>query len=79
MNPREFFYAVAQMRQAQREYFKLRTPDNLRRARWLEGEIDREIARTKAIVEAMERDGVTYINRNGNQQLNVNTRIEEPG
>lgn len=52
MNAREFFYLVAQMRQAQREYFADRTQQGLRRARALEGEVDKEIARVKAIVAA---------------------------
>lgn len=49
MNAREFFYLVAQMRQAQRNYFKHRDQVMLRVARKLEEEIDREIARVKEI------------------------------
>lgn len=54
MTSREFFYLVAQMRTAQREYFKLRVPDNLRKARYLEGQVDREIARVKRVLEEVE-------------------------
>lgn len=54
MNPREFFYAVAQMRSAQRNYFKNRDQMTLRAARKLENIIDAEIARVRAIVDAQE-------------------------
>lgn len=50
MTPREFFYLVAQMRQAQSDYFEFRTQERLRRARALEGDVDREIRRVKAIM-----------------------------
>lgn len=50
MTPREFFYLVAQMRQAQCDYFEIRTQERLRRARALEGDVDREIRRVKAIM-----------------------------
>lgn len=50
MNAREFFYLVAQMRSAQKEYFKVRCEQNLRRARALEGDVDREIRRVKDIM-----------------------------
>lgn len=50
MNAREFFYLVSQMRSAQKEYFKVRCEQNLRRARALEGEVDREIRRVKDIL-----------------------------
>lgn len=50
MTHREFFYLVAQMRAAQSEYFKTRNPNVLRAARKLEGEVDREIKRVRAIV-----------------------------
>lgn len=51
MNAREFFYLVAQMRTAQKEYFETREQNKLRAARKLEGEVDREIKRVRAIVE----------------------------
>lgn len=49
MTPREFFYLVAQMRQAQRDYFKSRDRKVLALARALEGDVDREILRVKAL------------------------------
>lgn len=51
MTPRDFFYLAAQVREAQKAYFKSRDPLVLRAARKLENEIDREIARVRAIVE----------------------------
>lgn len=54
MNAREFFYLVAQMRAAQSEYFKSRTDRALRMARALEGDVDREIRRVKAIINGQE-------------------------
>lgn len=50
MNSREFFYLVAQMRSAQQDYFKTRDQLLLRAARKLENEVDKEIARVRAIV-----------------------------
>ena len=47
MTAREFFYLVARMREAQREYFDTRDRQSLRYARALEGDVDREIRRVK--------------------------------
>lgn len=55
MTAREFFYLVSQMREAQRDYFKTRDQVILRRARALEGDVDAEIFRVKAIIAADER------------------------
>lgn len=49
MTAREFFYLVSQMREAQNDYFRERDQRTLRRARALETEVDKEIARVKAI------------------------------
>lgn len=54
MNAREFFYLVAEMRQAQKNYFKTRDQQTLRAARALEGDIDREIARVKEVIYRQE-------------------------
>lgn len=54
MNSREFFYLVAQMRSAQKEYFKSRDQLVLRAARKLENEVDKEIARVRAILNESE-------------------------
>lgn len=50
MNHREFFYLVAEMRSAQKAYFKTRDPNVFRAARKLENELDREIERVRALV-----------------------------
>lgn len=54
MNAREFFYLVAQMRAAQIDYFAERSQAALRKARALEGDVDREIKRVKALVAEVE-------------------------
>lgn len=51
MNNREFFYLVCNMRRAQRNYFKERSNMNLRIARALENDVDREIRRVESILE----------------------------
>lgn len=51
MNSRDFFYMVAQMREAQKAYFKTRDPKVFRAARKLENEIDREIERVRVLVQ----------------------------
>lgn len=55
MNAREFFYLVARMRTAQKEYFRARSQDNLRRARVLEIEVDNEIHAAKEAIARIER------------------------
>lgn len=50
MNAREFFFLVSSMRRAQRDYFNTREQLDLRRARALENEVDREIDRVKQIL-----------------------------
>lgn len=56
MTAKEFFYLVAQMRQAQREYFASRDQRKLRACRALEGDVDREIHRVKDILQQQEHD-----------------------
>lgn len=56
MTPREFFFLTWRMRKAQKEYFSLRTNDNLRRARALEGDVDREIRRVADIMAIPEME-----------------------
>ena len=48
MNAREFFEKVCEMRQAQKTYFKTRDQRDLRYAKVLETEIDKEIDRVRA-------------------------------
>lgn len=52
MNAKEFFYAVAEMRSAQREYFSTKSQKVLVKSKILEKQIDLEIERVKAIIEA---------------------------
>lgn len=54
MTPREFFYVVSQMRQAQIDYFRTRSQLDLRRARVLENNVDLEIRRVKEIIGAAQ-------------------------
>lgn len=54
MTAREFFYLTSNMRQAQTQYFTTRRPEHLRAARRLEREVDDEIRRVKAILEASQ-------------------------
>lgn len=50
MNAREFFYLVAQMREAQRAYFETHDRVTFRACRALENDVDREIRRVRAIL-----------------------------
>lgn len=49
MNPRTFFEKVALMREAQKDYFRTRSRDALRKSKALEAELDREIERVRAM------------------------------
>lgn len=50
MTAREFFEKVAEMRMAQRDYFKNRDKDTLIRSKTLEKEVDDEIKRVTEIL-----------------------------
>ena len=54
MNAKQFFVLVARMRDAQRQYFKHRTYDNLQTALQLEQDIDKEILRVKLSLSQQE-------------------------
>ena len=54
MNTKQFFVMVARMRDAQRQYFKHRTNDNLQTALQLEQDIDKEILRVKLSLSQQE-------------------------
>lgn len=54
MNHRDFFYLVAQVREAQKAYFKTRDSNVFRACRKLENELDREIDRVRQIVSASD-------------------------
>lgn len=49
MNPKQFFDKVVELRQAQREYFRTRLPEALRKSKAIEAEIDKEIKRVQQI------------------------------
>lgn len=51
MNAREFFYLVAQMREAQKAYLATRDGKVFRACRKLENEVDHEIQRVREIVK----------------------------
>lgn len=50
MTAKEFFYLVAEMREAQKEYFETRSRQVFRACRALENDVDREIRRVRAII-----------------------------
>jgi hypothetical protein len=50
MTAREFIYKVAQMRQAQKDYFNQRSPQILRAAIRLEHEVDKELDTLKSMI-----------------------------
>ena len=56
MTPKEFFYAVSNMRDAQKAYFKTRSQSNLRAARAAERSIDEEITRVKNYLYDLEHN-----------------------
>ena len=50
MNSKEFFYLVAEMREAQKAYFETRSKTVFRACRALENDVDREIRRVRSII-----------------------------
>lgn len=52
MNAREFYDAVVKMRNAQREYYKFKSRNNLVKAKRLEKVVDDEIVRVNERLEA---------------------------
>lgn len=50
MDPKAFFNKVALMRQAQKEYFRTRSQEALRKSKALESEIDKEITRVNNLL-----------------------------
>lgn len=58
MNPREFFWLVAEMRDAQRRYFKSRDRKVFIAARALEDEVDAEIKRVKQVLTQEHEQGL---------------------
>lgn len=62
MTSREFFFLVAQMRDAQRRYFRDRDRAVFLAARALENDVDHEIARVRAILLANEDENKPGLN-----------------
>ena len=54
MNSRTFFEKVSLMREAQKEYFRTRSHDALRKSKALEREIDEEIDRVNRLLNLPE-------------------------
>lgn len=54
MTSREFFWLTAQVRAAQQTYFRTRAQQDLRLCKVLEGQLDAEIERVKAITGPSE-------------------------
>lgn len=50
MTAKEFFYLVAEMREAQKAYFETRSKNVFRACRALENNVDREIRRVREIL-----------------------------
>lgn len=71
MNAQEFFYLVAQMRQAQNDYFRTRSQLDLRHARALERDVDFEIQRAKAIMAVRPPEPTNNTKSNGDAETNI--------
>lgn len=54
MNAREFFELVAEMRTAQKEYFRTRDRQSLARSKSVEALVDSEISRVRVLTAASE-------------------------
>lgn len=54
MNAKEFFSLVAEMRKAQKEYFKTRNQTVLQQSKALEKQVDAEIERVKKLTTEPE-------------------------
>lgn len=50
MNARDFFDLVTEMRQKQKDYFKTRSTESLKKSKELEKQVDDEIARVNRII-----------------------------
>lgn len=50
MTSKDFFYLVAEMREAQKAYFETRSQHVLRACRALENNVDKEIRRVREII-----------------------------
>lgn len=55
MTPKQFYDKVVELREAQREYFRTRLPEALRKSKAIEAEIDNEIKRVTRIEKERKR------------------------
>lgn len=55
MTPKQFYDKVVELREAQREYFRTRLPESLRKSKAIEAEIDNEIKRVTRIEKERAR------------------------
>ena len=55
MTPKQFYSKVVELRKAQREYFRTRLPEALRKSKAIEAEIDAEIKRVENILAEREK------------------------
>lgn len=62
MNSRQFFDKVSLMREAQKEYFRTRSHEVLRRSKALEAEIDQEIKRVNGILSGAKPQQLDFFN-----------------
>lgn len=60
MSPYDFFWLVARMRQAQREYFRTRSAAALRESRRLEKDIDAEIERANRFLRERQNPKLNF-------------------
>ncbi len=58
MKPRDFFDAVARMREKQKEYFRTRTSASLSESKRLEKVVDDEIKRVENIIYKQQNPGL---------------------
>ena len=56
MNAKEFFGLVKEMRLQQKEYFKTRSSDVLKKSKALEKRVDDEISRVERILSEREKN-----------------------
>lgn len=56
MNAKDFFGLVKEMRLQQKEYFKTRSSDVLKKSKALEKRVDDEIARVERILSEREKN-----------------------
>lgn len=59
MNSKEFFYLVAEMRSAQKSYFKSRDQRVLVVSKQLEKQVDAEIDRVRGVIHELEKEGAS--------------------